>query len=86
MLGEMHQELKEAIESIKEAAHAEGKKVGIYCTSGEQANEYAERGFDMISVATDYIAITQTFAQSLAVAGGKVGAGEKKGGTGYDGR
>ncbi|KAF2131336.1 2,4-dihydroxyhept-2-ene-1,7-dioic acid aldolase-like protein, partial [Dothidotthia symphoricarpi CBS 119687] len=87
VLGEMHQELKDAIEAIKEAAHAEGKKVGIYCTSGEQARMYAERGFDMISIATDFIAITQTFAQTLAVAGNKAGGEEKKkGDTGYDGR
>ena len=76
ILGPMHQELKDAIESIKESAHAEGKKVGIYCTSGEQASEYAARGFDMISIATDYMAITQIFASTLAVAGG----GETKAG------
>jgi 4-hydroxy-2-oxoheptanedioate aldolase len=86
VLGSMHQELKDAIEKIKEAAHAEGKKVGIYCTSGEQAKEFAEKGFDLVSVATDFPAITAAFAGALATAKGKE-SGEQKGGVkGYDGR
>ncbi|KAF2189644.1 2,4-dihydroxyhept-2-ene-1,7-dioic acid aldolase-like protein [Zopfia rhizophila CBS 207.26] len=80
----MHEELVSAIDKIKDAAHKEGKKVAMYCTSGEQARDYAERGFDMISVAADMIAIPQFFAQTLATASGK-GEG-KKGGSGYDGR
>lgn len=48
-IGEMHEELKSAIERIHGAAHAKGKKVGIYCTSGAQAREYADKGFDMVS-------------------------------------
>ncbi|KAJ4296530.1 hypothetical protein N0V90_006575 [Kalmusia sp. IMI 367209] len=71
ILGEMHQELKDAIERIKEAAHKEGKKVGIYCTSAEQAKSCAERGFDLISIANDRGAITDYFSQTLAIAGGK---------------
>lgn len=75
VLGEMHQELKDAIEKIKEAAHAEGKKVGIYCGGGEQAREYAERGFDMISILTDQPLLTAAFAQSLAIASGSAKSG-----------
>jgi 4-hydroxy-2-oxoheptanedioate aldolase len=88
ILGEMHQELKAAIERIKEAAHKESKKVGIYCTSGEQSRTYAEMGFDMISIAADMLAIQAHFSQTLAVASGKsVGVSEgSKGGSGYDGR
>ncbi|KAF1951467.1 Phosphoenolpyruvate/pyruvate domain-containing protein [Byssothecium circinans] len=91
ILGEMHQELKDAIEKIKDAAHAEGKKVGIYCTSGEQSRDYAERGFDMISIAADVLAVQAHFSQTLATAQGKGGeGGEGKGkgkvGSGYDGR
>lgn len=82
---DMHDELKQAIENIKEAAHAEGKKVGIYCTSGEQARECAEKGFDMISIAADMIAIPAYFSQTLAVASGGAKEGVKKG-SGYDGR
>jgi 4-hydroxy-2-oxoheptanedioate aldolase len=66
----MHEELKKAIDDIKEAAHAEGKKVGIYCTSGQQAKEYAEKGYDMISISADMIAIPAYFANTLAVARG----------------
>lgn len=80
---EMHDELKSAIEKIKEAAHDEGKKVGIYCTSGEQARMFAGQGFDMISIAADMIAIPLYFSQTLAVASGK---GEAQKGAGYDGR
>ncbi|KAF2731177.1 Phosphoenolpyruvate/pyruvate domain-containing protein [Polyplosphaeria fusca] len=79
----MDKELVDAIDRIKEAAHAKGKKVGIYCTGGEQAREMAEKGFDMISIAADMIAIPQYFSETLATASGKRG-GEKGGG--YDGR
>lgn len=86
ILGEMHQELKDAIERIKDAAHAEGKKVGFYCTSAEQARECAEKGFDMISIAADMVAIPSYFSQSLAVASGGKTQGQQKGMAGYDGR
>lgn len=86
ILGEMHPELKDAIERIKDAAHAEGKKVGIYCTSGEQARMYAQGGFDMISIAADMLAVTAYFSQTLAVASGKDEGERKTGGSGYDGR
>ncbi|KAL1599559.1 hypothetical protein SLS60_007362 [Paraconiothyrium brasiliense] len=68
VLGEMHQELKDAIENIKEAAHEAGKKVGIYCTSPEDAKDCAQRGFDFISIANDRGAITEYFSQTLKVA------------------
>jgi 4-hydroxy-2-oxoheptanedioate aldolase len=86
ILSEMHQELKDAIEKIKEAAHAEGKKVAMYCNTGEQAKEYAGRGFDMISILTDQMGITGAFAQSLAVASGKAEGSADKSVKGYDGR
>ena len=86
ILGEMHQELKDAIENIKNAAHAEGKKVGIYCNSGEDARGYADRCFDLISILTDQIAITAAFAHSLAVASGKAAGSGDKGVKGYDGK
>lgn len=82
----MHEELREAILEIRDAAHDEGKKVGIYCTGGEQAREYAEEGFDMISVAADMIAIPAFFGQTLRVARGGEREEEEKKGAGYDGR
>ena len=86
ILGEMHQELKDAIEKIKEAAHAEGKKVAMYCNTGEQAKEHADRGFDMISILTDQMGITAAFAQSLGVASGKHEGSGDKSVKGYDGK
>ena len=86
ILGEMHQELKDAIERIKEAAHAEGKKVGIYCTDGQQAQGYAQRGFDLISVCTDFPAITATFASNLNIAKGAATGDDSGRVKGYDGR
>jgi len=86
ILSEMHQELKDAIEKIKEAAHAEGKKVGIYCTDGQQAQGYAQRGFDLISVCTDFPAITAAFASNLSIAKGAATGGDSGRVKGYDGR
>lgn len=86
ILGEMHQELRDAIERIKVAAHAEGKKVGIYTNSGEQAKMYADRGFDMISILTDQIALTAAFSHNLSVASGKVAGSSDTGVKGYDGK
>lgn len=71
IIGEMHQEVKDAIEKIKDAAHKAGKKVGIYCTTPEDAKDCAARGFDFISIANDRVALTNYFSQSLKVAGGK---------------
>lgn len=49
ILGELHEELKAAIAKIHKAAVDNGKKTGIYCTSGEQARMYADQGFHMVS-------------------------------------
>lgn len=40
----MHGELVAAIARIHRAALGSGKRTGIYCTFGEQAREYAEKG------------------------------------------
>ena len=47
--GVMHDELKEAIAKILQAAKDNGKGSGIYCTSGDQARECADQGFQMVS-------------------------------------
>lgn len=44
---EMHEELKAAIERVRNAAELKQKSAGIYCTSGEQARQYADQGFHM---------------------------------------
>lgn len=48
-IGTMHDNLRDAIAKIHKAAHDAGKKSGIYCTSGTQAREYADMGFEMVS-------------------------------------
>jgi 4-hydroxy-2-oxoheptanedioate aldolase len=69
--GNMHTELHQAIERILKAAVAAGKKCGIYCTSGEQAKQYADKGFHMISVATDYSTLGAAMTDTLAIARGE---------------
>ncbi|KAK0730457.1 Pyruvate/Phosphoenolpyruvate kinase-like domain-containing protein [Lasiosphaeris hirsuta] len=70
--GKRDPELDDAIWRILKAALAAGKKCGIFCTDGEQAKQYAEMGFHMISVATDYTALRAAMVESLAVAQGQV--------------
>jgi 4-hydroxy-2-oxoheptanedioate aldolase len=67
----MDPELDDAIARILGAAVAAGTKCGIYCGSGEQARQYAEMGFHMISVATDYSALGAVMVETLAVARGE---------------
>ncbi|KAK3362723.1 Phosphoenolpyruvate/pyruvate domain-containing protein [Lasiosphaeria hispida] len=70
--GKRDPELDEAISRVLEAALAAGKKCGIFCTDGEQAKQYADMGFHMINVATDYTALGAVMAESLAAARGQV--------------
>jgi 4-hydroxy-2-oxoheptanedioate aldolase len=46
--GDFAPELKAAIAKILDVAKANGKKAGIYTTSGEMAKMYADQGFDMV--------------------------------------
>ncbi|KJZ76602.1 hypothetical protein HIM_03938 [Hirsutella minnesotensis 3608] len=71
-------ELKDAIGRILAACKKSGKKCGVYSSSGEQAKAFAEQGFDMISVATDYVSLELVLQQQFAVAMGQEG-GSKKG-------
>jgi len=75
--GTMHEDLMSAIDRIQEAAKKNGKGTGIYCTGGEQARQFSERGFNMISVAADMIAIPAYFSEALAKASGEDGSGQK---------
>lgn len=45
-----HEDLLAAMERIRKAATDNGKKVGVYCTSGESAKKYAEQGFHMVRI------------------------------------
>lgn len=46
--GTMHDELKEAIAKIQQAAKENHKSSGIYSTSGDQARGFANQGFNMV--------------------------------------
>ncbi|GKT54921.1 HpcH/HpaI aldolase/citrate lyase family protein [Colletotrichum tofieldiae] len=70
--GIIKKELSDAIDRVLEATHKAGKKAGIFCTSGEQSKVFADKGFDMISVATDYTALQFTLSESLSIARGEV--------------
>ncbi|KAG8625939.1 hypothetical protein KVT40_006340 [Elsinoe batatas] len=72
IIDSMHDELKAAISKIHESAKKAGKRTGIYCTSGEQAKEYADRGFHMTSVVTDAAALPQACDQALKAAQGSL--------------
>ncbi len=51
----MHQELKEAIVRILQVAKENNKSTGIYAVSGEQAREFADQGFHMVSCIFDFL-------------------------------
>jgi len=46
--GKMDDELKEAIATIQRSAKEHKKSTGIYCTSGDQARQFADQGFHMV--------------------------------------
>lgn len=48
--GTMHEELKEAIGKIQQAAKDNKKSSGIYTVSGSEARAYADQGFNMVSI------------------------------------
>ena len=70
-------ELENAIEKVRNAAEKAGKRTGIFCTSGEQAREYAEKGFHMISTAADMLAIPMFLGATLRAAKGAPTQAEK---------
>ncbi|KAI4207419.1 MAG: hypothetical protein LQ349_009846, partial [Xanthoria aureola] len=68
--GTMHEELKEAVVKIQRVAKENRKASGIYATSGDQAREYADQGFQMISVATDAALLPAAMHSALTSARG----------------
>lgn len=46
----MHEDLEKAIAKIHKAAVENGKRTGIYSTSGDQARQFADQGFHMVSI------------------------------------
>ncbi|KAL8783173.1 MAG: hypothetical protein Q9213_004802 [Squamulea squamosa] len=68
--GTMHDELKKAITKIQRAAKQNNKASGIYATSGDQAREYADQGFQMISCATDAPSLASSMQSAVTSARG----------------
>lgn len=68
--GVMQPALEQAIDRILEAAHKAGKKAGFFATNGAQARQYADKGFDMISVALDTSTLQYSMAMTLSTAKG----------------
>lgn len=64
----MTQELKTALSTILTATQKAGKKCGIYCTGGEQAKMFADQGFDMMNVITDYTGLDFAAKEQLSFA------------------
>jgi 4-hydroxy-2-oxoheptanedioate aldolase len=63
--GKMDQIFLAAIQSVQEAAQATGIAAGIYCDSGEDAKEWASKGFLMNRVVTDMIRLRQVVSQTF---------------------
>ena len=55
----MHEELRNAIETVRKAAEEAGKKSGMYCTSGEQGRTFADQGFDMVCHHDLFVAVSR---------------------------
>ncbi|KAI0111742.1 Phosphoenolpyruvate/pyruvate domain-containing protein [Daldinia grandis] len=64
-------ELEQAIDRILEATNKAGKKCGFFATGGEQAKQYADKGFHMISVALDATLLQASLGVSLSTARGQ---------------
>jgi len=62
--GTMHQELKDAIARILQVAKENNRSTGIYATSGEQAREFADQGFHMVSLTLPFCKSTTQLSSS----------------------
>lgn len=69
--GVMKPELEQAIDRILDATNKAGKKCGFFATSGEQAKQYADKGFHMISAALDTTLLQASLSVSLSTARGQ---------------
>ena len=61
-------ELDEACEKVNKAAHDAGKASGMYTGSGDAGKDWNQKGYNMISVATDVAMIKQYTAAHIATA------------------
>ncbi|OTB19771.1 hypothetical protein K445DRAFT_52394 [Daldinia sp. EC12] len=69
--GVIKPELEQAIDRILAATNKAGKKCAFFATSGEQAKQYADKGFHMISIALDATLLQASLGVSLSAARGQ---------------
>ncbi|KAK6957933.1 hypothetical protein Daesc_000723 [Daldinia eschscholtzii] len=69
--GVIKPELEQAIDRILAATNNAGKKCAFFATSGEQAKQYADKGFHMISIALDATLLQASLGVSLSAARGQ---------------
>ena len=60
--------LEEAIQRVREAAHANGLIAGMHCADGKAARARAAEGFELITVAVDSSLFKATIARELETA------------------
>jgi 4-hydroxy-2-oxoheptanedioate aldolase len=77
--GVEHPVLTSAIQKILDVAHANGKKAGIFTTSGEDARKRVEQGFDMVHIGTDVHLLIAGMSACVKEARGE-SVGQMKGG------
>lgn len=58
-------EVQAAIQRVLEAAHAAGKTAGMFCTSPDQVRYWAGKGFDLMNLGFDAMALAEWNAKSL---------------------
>jgi len=69
--GVMKPELEAAIDRVLAATVKAGKKAGFFATSGEQARQYADKGFHMINAALDTTLLQANLERALSAAHGQ---------------
>jgi len=62
--------LEQAIERIRARSQAAGRRVGIFCASGENARRRIQQGFDLVIPANDTFHLKAAYGQALAGARG----------------
>ena len=62
--------LEEAIARILAASQSAGRRVGIFCASGENARRRIQQGFDMVIPANDTFHLKSAYGAALAAARG----------------
>jgi len=77
--GTMHENLLAAIDRVLKAANGAGKKAGIFCSNGPQGKHFAEKGFHMISAATDIHVLAGGVMAAMAAAKGTGPAPKQQG-------